>query len=394
MTDIVDLRPLFLGLDVGATESHYALTRDGANFTQGTVTLDTFQKFLEEHEPYAIGCEYTGRLAKPWIVTANDKGMRAYFLHSVERKALTRLNRQRTKTDKRDSKTIARSLYIYRTTALKEALGAEYEMFTDAESVKLAWTLRGMLSVVDKIVEQQKACRNRAKTAQRVGHTSIATMWEQMAESISEQTAQKNAVAYTLEHFAKEYELLKSIPGVGDRTATYIIAALMPVERFATIKHALAYVGLDTKDTMTGGRAQKRSRMSRRGNPILRGMLFMAAKSNFQYHEKSPNTLSRYCYRQIARGKRAKEAMYLTSDRVLRTAYGILISGKFYHDPLKPVPEAKKVLPAHLISKSDYAREKGITRQTAGKKANRGTLAMEEWEGKNYIVREQTGGQP
>lgn len=394
MTDLLDLKPLFLGLDVGAVESHYALTRDGANFIQGTVTLDTFQRFLEEHEPYAIGCEYTGRLAEPWIVTANDKGMRAYFLHSVERKALTRLNRQRTKTDKRDSKTIARSLYIYRTTALKEALGAEYEMFTDAESVKIAWTLRGMLSVVDKIIEQKKACGNRAKTAQRVGHSSIATMWDQMAESISEDVALQNALGYTHQHFGKEYELLKSIPGVGDRTATYIIAALMPVERFATIKHVLAYVGLDTRDTMTGGRAQKRSRMSRRGNPMLRGLLFMAAKSNWRLHDKAPNTLSRYCHTQLARGKRPKEAMYLTSDRVLRTAYGILVSGKPYYDPLKPVkpaPEAKPELPGHLITQAEYARKAGISRQLVSNRMKTGKLTVEEWQGKNYIVREQKG---
>ncbi len=60
-----DLRPLFLGLDVGSKESHFALTRDGANWQAGgRVKAGTDTGCLIRE-----GRAYRSDLPRPWHST-------------------------------------------------------------------------------------------------------------------------------------------------------------------------------------------------------------------------------------------------------------------------------------------------------------------------------------
>jgi transposase len=51
-------------------------------------------------------------------------------------------------------------------------------------------------------------------------------------------------LAYLKANFLQEYELLKSIPGVGDVLAGYLIAEICPIERFASKKKLRRYAGV------------------------------------------------------------------------------------------------------------------------------------------------------
>lgn len=53
-----------------------------------------------------------------------------------------------------------------------------------------------------------------------------------------------NIVGYLKNNFLQEYELLKSIPGIGDTIAGYLIAEICPIERFANKKKLRRYAGV------------------------------------------------------------------------------------------------------------------------------------------------------
>ena len=53
-----------------------------------------------------------------------------------------------------------------------------------------------------------------------------------------------NITGYLKNNFPQEHELLKSIPGVGDTLAGYLIAEICPIDRFANKKKLRRYAGV------------------------------------------------------------------------------------------------------------------------------------------------------
>lgn len=75
--------------------------------------------------------------------------------------------------------------------------------------------------------------------------------WETISQRI--QSLKAEIIGYTQNHFPKEHELVKSIPGFGDLFSAYIIAQVHPISRFADKKKLRRYAGVipitDRSDT-------------------------------------------------------------------------------------------------------------------------------------------------
>lgn len=396
------LDKVYMGLDVGYPEAHWHTTSDGETFVGGKVHIDQFAQLTTELAVNVLGCEYTGRLAEPWIVSAAEKGMESYFYHTAERKAVNRISKQRQKTDERDSRGIARTLRIWHTLELRRAVGFYDDMFINANVVWNAWTLRGLLASAEQLRRLEVASGNRILTAKRVLRDEVAKQWEGIRKLANPEPSWEAVREWRDKHFAQEYDLLTKIDGVGEVTASHLIAALCPVERFPDRQHVEAYVGF-LPVVAQSGKANKKHKQARSGNPTLRGKLYMAVMQNItkdggkmtvlgQYYQRRLNALSAADLKR--RGARVP-IMLATGRKLLRIAYTIMLRHEEPHNPYaRPAPPPKPLMPQHLMSQADYGREAGISRQLVCHRVKTGKLSTEEWEGKNYIVREQTGGQP
>lgn len=87
-----------------------------------------------------------------------------------------------------------------------------------------------------------------------------------------------------VQNFSKGNDLkyLDSIPGVSPIIASTILSELGDLKRFNKTKQLIAYAGLDPGVKQTGTKGNSYSKLSKRGSPVLRMVLFYAAFGCFQ----------------------------------------------------------------------------------------------------------------
>lgn len=128
------------------------------------------------------------------------------------------------------------------------------------------------------------------------------------------------------------YELLLSIPGVGQMTASTILSEIGDVTRFSTVKQLVAYAGIDPSVYQSGTFKASNNKISKRGSTYLRKALYQATCAGIYKRSNGyANPLLRAYYdKKVTEGKPSKVAIIATSNKLLRIIYGILKSGKSF----------------------------------------------------------------
>lgn len=122
--------------------------------------------------------------------------------------------------------------------------------------------------------------------------------------------------------------LLKTIPGVGPRTAECLAAYIDQVQRFGRIKQIGSYFGLVPCEDSSAG-VQRLGHITRQGPPTVRKLLVEAA---WQGIRRSP-TIKAY-FERIAGGKkdRRKIALVATAHYLSRVVLAMLRSGEVWRE--------------------------------------------------------------
>jgi transposase len=72
----------------------------------------------------------------------------------------------------------------------------------------------------------------------------------------------------------EEYDILLSIPGIGDNTAVRLIAEIGDIRRFDSNKQLNAYAGIDIR-RFQSGKTFFKDKINKRGNKHLRKLLYI-----------------------------------------------------------------------------------------------------------------------
>lgn len=119
-------------------------------------------------------------------------------------------------------------------------------------------------------------------------------------------------------------QLLESIKGIGDKTATHILAEMYDLARYKNAKAAAADVGLTASHFQSGTSVRKRSKMSRMGKAAIRGAMYWPAISAIQ-----SNPLVRTLTDRLeAKGKHKGAIRVAAMRKLIHIAYGVLKNGK------------------------------------------------------------------
>lgn len=100
----------------------------------------------------------------------------------------------------------------------------------------------------------------------------------------------------------EEYELLQSIPGVGEKIAATIISEIGEIDRFNHPKKLVAFAGLDPSVFESGRFKGTKNHITKRGSARLRHMLFTAVRCSIRDSRKKKTTDE-----TIARNKRLRD---------------------------------------------------------------------------------------
>jgi len=125
-----------------------------------------------------------------------------------------------------------------------------------------------------------------------------------------------------------DYNLLLSIPGVGEVTAATILGEIGDIVNFESPKQLIAYAGLDPSVYQSGSFRAKNTKVSKRGSHYLRKALFQAASAAVRKRPNGPcnSVLYNYYISKLEAGKPYKVALVATCSKLLRIIHGILSS--------------------------------------------------------------------
>ena len=126
----------------------------------------------------------------------------------------------------------------------------------------------------------------------------------------------------------QQLTLLTSIPGIGTKTALFLVVITDGFTKFDKASQLCSYVGITPTIRESGSSVRGRSRISKVGNKKLRNLLFLCA-FNACKHNKGCRDLYQ---RIVAKGKSKKLALIAVANKLLKQAFAIAKSGLPYDE--------------------------------------------------------------
>ena len=118
----------------------------------------------------------------------------------------------------------------------------------------------------------------------------------------------------------KNDNVITSIPGISFMTAAIIISEIGDINRFNNPHQVLAFTGLDPSVKQSGNFNASSTRMSKRGSPLLRYALILAA-NNVRLHTK---TFNDYYNTKKSQGKSHYNALGHCAGKLIRVIFYML----------------------------------------------------------------------
>lgn len=191
-------------------------------------------------------------------------------------------------------------------------------------------------------------------------------------------------------HLAKEckgpeVDLLQTVVGIAAYSAAAIMTEIEDIAQFPSPQKLSSFFGLNPTTRQSGDKAGP-SRMSKRGRPAIRAVLFMCARTA---SVRDPHMKAIYD-NQMAKGKKDKQAIGAVMHKMIRVAWGILTSGKPYDPQIDKANQKRKPQtqenqleretmakrriqpfdPCAPISRTAYKKRKALIASQSGKAEN------------------------
>ena len=310
----------YLGIDIAKLTFDIALlSADGIakhkklpNTPEGFAQLDQWlaQQMVSDLH---VCMEATGHYGHALAHHLHQAGWKVSVVNPAGPSAFARSQLSRTKTDKADARRIAQ--------------------FCQSHTPKL-WTppdpqqamLQALVRRLESLGQMYQAEKQRlegaapAVVASLQEHLSflegqIASVEQQIREHIDQDPDLKS-----------QQKLLESIPGIGAKTASVLLAELGNWQRFDSARAAAAYVGVVPRIWDSGTSVHAPSRMCKIGNARLRKALYWPAVTAVRHNP----VLKAMKERMRAAGKSEMAVIGAAMRRLVHLAFGVLKSGKAF----------------------------------------------------------------
>lgn len=184
---------------------------------------------------------------------------------------------------------------------------------------QLLMGIRALKKQKQALVNQLHAMNN-----QIVYAPEVELALEQTLQTVEEQlqTLEDELNDLTDEQHHKQFKLLTSVIGIGDKTAHLLLSATGGLHNFKHARQLSKFIGLVPFSHQSGSSVRYHGRITKRGNRDLRACLYMAARS-----AKRHNIACRNLYDRLRRaGKAHKKAMVAVMNKLIKQAFGVIRS--------------------------------------------------------------------
>ena len=303
----------------GSTQGHLQFKNTESGFKK-------FQKLLRKDS--LVVMEATGYYHYRFAQFLYHQGFLVSVVNPLSVKRFIQMKLAKVKTDKSDAKAIcnyglSQEVPLYN--ALTEVQSECLQLFRLLDSyLKKRTMTKNKLHGEDVLGIPSKHVYRSLKRNRKHLDTEIASI-ETKLLSLVKQDQQA------------QLTLLKSIPGLGVKTALFLIVITDGFTKFETAAQLCSYVGITPTIRQSGSSVRGRSSISKVGNKKLRNLLFLCSFSACK-HNKS----CREIYERIVnKGKSKKLALIAVSNKLLKQAFAIAKSGNPYDEKFVSVLMAK-----------------------------------------------------
>ncbi|RFN58504.1 IS110 family RNA-guided transposase [Marixanthomonas ophiurae] len=225
----------------------------------------------------------------------------------------------KVKTDKSDAKAICNY-------ALRNDVPL-YTALTDVQSECLQ-----LFRLLDSFIKHRTATKNKIHGEETLGVPSKA-VYRSLKRNKKHLDKELAAIEERILSLVKKDQqhqltLLTSIPGIGVKTALFLIVVTDGFSKFENASQLCSYVGITPVIKESGSSVKGRSKISKVGNKKLRNLLFLCSFNACKHNRACKGIYERL----VNKGKSKKLALIAVSNKLLRQAFAIAKSGKPYDD--------------------------------------------------------------
>lgn len=249
----------------------------------------------------------------------HHRGIAVSVVNPLSVKRFIQMRLAKVKTDKSDAKAICEY-------GIQNKIPM-YNALTELQAECLQ-----LFRLLDIYIKQTTATKNKIKGEEALGKPS-RFVYQSLKRTLRHLTKEISALEERLLELVKNEQqeqltLLKSIPGLGTKTALFLIVLTDGFNKFNNAKQLCSYVGITPTIRESGSSVRGRSRISKIGNRKLRNLLFLCAFSACKH-----NKACRELYERIvAKGKGKKLALIAVANKLLKQAFAIAKSGLPYDE--------------------------------------------------------------
>jgi transposase len=271
------------------------------------------------------------------------------------------------------------------TNQLHETLSAAFpELATIVNNIAAGWMLKllekyptapriagARLSSVKKIpfIKPETAQKVHEAAKHSVGRLSgkvaeqmIRELVSELQHSLAEEERWKELLTEAFDALPDgPHHQIASIKGIGKQTAAAIVATAVSIDRFETENHLVGYYGVFPEELQSGvdkfGRPNPPGKkiMSRKGNDLVRGLLWQCAKCASAANGGNPAVRELFL-RRVAGGDTPQVAWGYCMTKLLRQVFGVWTTGKTF-DPEHESKQRKKTETSGPKEQSSVGKE-------------------------------------
>ena len=282
-------------------------------------TLKGFRKLLKESFPKThFVMEATGVYHEKLAHFLYNKGYSVSVVNPLVIKRFSQMLLRSTKTDKADSEMI----FKYATKNHPD------HWKPSAEYIEACKDLNGILIL---LLKQRTALLNKQHSLQYKGCKEAVAL-RCVKHCIKNLNQQIKRLEDQMEHYIEVhesglYKRLKSIPGIGTKTAVFLIIITDGFRHFETSKQVSSYLGLSPSIMTSGSSIKGQSRITKSGNSHIRNLLFLSSFTACKYNPACKSLFDRI----TQKGKSKKLALIAVANKLLKQAFAIAKSEESFN---------------------------------------------------------------
>lgn len=306
---------IVVGIDVSKDSLDVAVSGRGAvrSFANSSDGHTQIVRFLRPLAPERIVLEATGGYERTLVVELVAADLPAVVVNPRQVRDFARAIGRLAKTDRIDAQVLARFAADVR---------PEIRPVPDENAQRL----REQLARRRQLVRMITAESNRLKQVRgKVVRRSIETVLKALRKQLDDIDRRLDELIRQTPAWREKEDLLKTVPGVGDKTARTLIAQLPELGRCSRQQIA-ALVGVAPINRDSGQFRGKRTTWGGRGD--VRSILYMATLSASRFNP----TIQKHYQHLLAKGKQKKVALVACMRKLLTILNALVRENKLW-DP-------------------------------------------------------------